>query len=327
MSDALVRLSLAIGDYDHVRDLVAGAVRADGIDLAATVLPAPELFARFTRTREWDVAEMSLGMYVAMLSRGDTSLTALPVFPSRMFRHGAIFVRRGGGIDAPADLAGRRIGFPDWTHTAGIWARALLAHEYGVPLDGIAWVQAGLDRPGFVARPGSELPANLRHEPVQERDLDTMLREGAIDAIISAHTPPGARGDDPQIVRLLPDRAVEEEYYLRTRIFPIMHVVCVRRDALAAAPAAAASLFAAFSEARARSITRLRDTMVSHFPLPWMAAEAARARSLFGDDIWPYGVGANRATLTAFLRYAREQGVAARDVALEELFPDTVLST
>lgn len=321
-------LTLAIGAYDHVRDLSPESTRDVGADLSFVHLSAPEIFSRFSRERSWDIAEMSLGMYVAMLTRGETWLTAIPVFPSRMFRHSAIFVRRNGSIRAPQDLAGGRIGFPDWTHTAGIWARALLQHQYGVSLESVTWVQAGMDKPGFVSRAGSDLPPHLRFEPRQDATLDALLVDGGIDAIISAHTPPSAKGENAPLVRLFPDSvAIEESYFRETGVFPIMHVVAVQAAVAERLPNLLPRLLSAFTAAKDNSLRRMSDAMVSPYALPWMFQHAETARSVFGDDYWPYGVAANRPTLKAFLRYAEEQGVAARSVTVEELFPASVLAS
>jgi 4,5-dihydroxyphthalate decarboxylase len=320
--------SLAIGTYDHVRALVSGSVQPVGSTLRIEQLSAPEIFARFPQERHWDIAEMSLGMYAAQVSRGETWLTAIPVFPSRAFRHSAIFVRRGGPVHRPEDLQGAGIGFPDWTHTAGIYARALLVHEYGVSPEGVTWVQGGLAKAGFTQRAHAALPPAWRHEPRQDKSLDAMLLDGEIDAIISAHTPPAATGPESGIVRLFADSVpVEKAYYERTGIFPIMHVIAIRRDVAEASPALAGALMNAFEAAKRESMARLTDSMVSQYPLPWTAQRASEARALFGDDWWPYGVRGNRHTLQAFLGYAHEQGVTTRRLAPEELFFEKVLDS
>lgn len=320
-------LSLAICEYDHVRDIMDGSVRPEGIALNVQNLPVPEIFARFTRFREWDVSEMSLGMYVSLLSQGDTSLTAIPVFPSRMFRQSAFFVRRDGPVRGADDLKGARIGFPDWAHTAGIYARGFLAHTCGVPLEGIRWVQAGVNAPGHTSSVKVKWPDGFSVTSAPESSLNEMLLAGELDAIISSHLPHGAAGEDAALVRLFGGgMEADSAYYRETGIYPIMHVIAIRADVHARVPYAALNLCAAFQTAKLRSLTRMADSMVSRYPYPWMYEQAERMRALFGADYWPYGVERNRTTLEAFLEFCLEQGIAHRKVALEELFaPQTVM--
>ena len=320
-------LSLAICEYDHVRDLMDGTVRPAGLALNIQTLPVPEIFARFTRFREWDVSEMSLGMYVSLLSQGDTLLTAIPVFPSRMFRQSAFFVRRDGPVRAANDLIGARIGFPDWAHTAGIYARGFLAHTCGVPLDGIRWVQGGVNAPGHATSVEVKWPEGFDVTSVADRSLDEMLVAGELDAIISSHMPKSATGPDAPFVRLF-DGGMEADsaYYRDTGIYPIMHVIAIRADVHARHPYAALNLCKAFEAAKKGSLARMGDSMVSRYPFPWMYEQAARMEALFGADYWPYGVERNRKTLESFLEFCVEQGIAHRKVALDELFaPETAL--
>lgn len=305
-----VPLSLAIGPYDHVRDL-----DPQGIDLAVQHLPVEEIFYRFTRFREWDAAEMSFAKTLALLSRPDADIVALPVFPSRVFRHSAIYVR--APLRSPKDLEGKRVGIPEWAQTAGIYARGLLQHEYGVDLASISWLQAGVHQPGRVEKVQLALPAGVRVHPVPDKSLAQMLASGELDAAISARDPGGERlfGD------YIP---VEAAYFAKTRIYPIMHVLVLRREVYERDRWIAMNLLKAFDEAKRRSVARLGDISVSHVALPWLAEHASRWRELAGEDPWPYGVEPNRATLQAFTRYAFEQGVAARHMAPEELFaPET----
>jgi 4,5-dihydroxyphthalate decarboxylase len=319
-------LTLAIGDYDHTRDLALGAVRPDGIELVHLALPVEEIFFRFTKYREWDVSEMSFGKVVSLASQDDRSLVALPVFPSRVFRLSSIYVRAGGPVRAPADLAGKRIGVPEWAQTAAIYTRGYLAHELGLSLDGIEWVQAGLNEAGRVEKVALKLPAGTRLRPVRDVTLNDMLLAGEIDAVLSARPPRGfAEG---RIARLYPDyREPEEAYFRRTGVFPIMHVVALRRDVFERDPWVAMNLLKAFEEAKRRSLTRLADVTASHAPLPWMGDYVARTKAIFGDDPWPYGVEANRRTLETFLEFAFEQGVCHRRLTIEELFPEQLAAS
>lgn len=319
---AKVHLSLAICEYDHVRDFMTGQVTAEGLEINFQTFPIQEIFHRFTRHREWDVSEMSMGMYVSLLSQGDDSLTAIPVFLSRMFRQSSFYVRRGGPVAVPTDLRGRRVGYPDWSHTAGIYARGYLMHELKIGLDEIEWVQAGVDEPGRVEHLAFVLPPGVRRSSRPERSLDQMLRAGEVDAVLSSHAPRSFTAGDPEIVRLFPGFMREEaDYYRRTGVFPIMHLIAIRREIHDAYPWAAMNLFKAFEEAKSRSLQRMMDGTVSRYPFPWTFALAAEARALFGADFWPYGIEPNRTTIEAFLRFCHEQGVAHRPVALDELFP------
>jgi 4,5-dihydroxyphthalate decarboxylase len=321
-----VHLALAIGEYDHVRDLVEGQVRPAGIDLTWLNLPVEEIFFRFPLFREWDVSEMSLGKYAALRSRGDEGMIALPVFPSRVFRLSAIYVRADAGIETLGDLAGKRVGIPEWAQTATIYVRGYLAHEAGVPLQAVQWHQAGVNQAGRAEKVELRLPEGVRCTAVRDRSLSEMLLGGDLDAVISARPPrPFAEGH-PGVRRLLPDfRRMEEEYWRKTGVFPIMHVVALRREILDAHPWVAMNLFEAFEEAKRRSLARLLDVTASRVPIPWTFDRAAEWQAAVGEDFWPYGVEPNRATLEAFLLYAHEQGVCARHLSPEELFAPQVL--
>lgn len=314
-------LALAIGDYDHVRDLVSGAVEVQGIDLTCLRFSVEETFFRFARYREWDVSEFSLAKYCSLKASGDDSITAIPVFPSRSFRHSAIFVRPDGPIDDPGALAGGRIGIPEWTQTATVYARGALEHSYGLDLKAIEWFQGGVNQPGRIEGIALKAPEGISLTAVPDRTLTDMLLAGELDAVIAAHPPTEFEQRTGQVVRLFSDyRAVEEAYYRDTGIFPIMHVVAIRTAVLAEHPWVAMNLYAAFREAKRRSLERALDDNAPKYPIPWSPANAERAQELFGPDIWPYGIEENRTTLEAFLSYAFEQGVCARRLEAEELF-------
>jgi 4,5-dihydroxyphthalate decarboxylase len=316
-----VHLTLAINDYDHVRDLVSGAVPVEGVDLTCLRFGVEEIFWRFTQHREWEVSEFSLCKYSALRASGDDSLVAIPVFPSRTFRHSAIFVRADGPIDDPAALAGGRIGVPEWSQTATVYARGVLHHRYGVGLADVEWVQGGTNEPGRVEGIEVRVPAGVTLVPVRDRALNDMLLAGELDAIIAAHPPTEFKLGTGRVVRLFSDYpAVEERYYRETGVFPIMHVVAMRRDVHEANPWIARNLQTAFEEAKRRSLERVTDSNAPRFPLPWGFAYAQRAEQVFGPDFWPYGVEANRPTLDAFLGFAHEQGVCATRLAPEDLF-------
>lgn len=320
-----LQISLAISDYDHVRDFVDGRVLAEGLDINFQILPTPEIFDRATRDQEWDVCEMSWGKFTGMYSQGDDSLVPIPVFPSRVFRHSALYVKNGNGLDSLEKLYGKRVGDPDWAHTAGIYARGYLMHDVGLKLEDIEWIQAGTNRPGRHENLDIKLLPQVKRRSVPDKTLDDMLLAGEVDAILSAIPPKSFVAGNPNMVRLVPNYVeVETEYFRRTGIFPIMHFIAIRRRLFEKEPWIAVNLYKAFEEAKDRSVARVRNIMISHFPLPWNPDNARRAAELFGPDIWPYGVAPNRKTLESFLTFAYEQGVAHRPVTLGELFPSSV---
>jgi 4,5-dihydroxyphthalate decarboxylase len=322
-----IHLTLALNEYDHARDLLDGTVRAEGIDLTVLRLPVEEIFYRFTMHREWDVSEMSFAKFIALISQGDDSLVGLPVFVSRAFRHSSLYVRVDSPIERPEQLAGKRVGLPEWAQTAAIYSRGMLAEDHGVDLRSIHWHQAGVNDPGRVEKVKLNLPEGLRYTPVPDKSLTGILLAGEVDALLTARPPAPFAAGDGRIRRVFEDyRAVELDYWKRTGIFPIMHLVVLRRDVYERHRWAAMNLYKGFEEAKNRSLARAADITLSFFPLPWMADGAGLARSILGDDFWPYGIEANRTTLEAFARYAFEQGVCARRLEVEELFAPEVLS-
>lgn len=320
-----VPLTLAIGDYEHTRDLATGQVPVQGVDLNVLYLPPEEAFFRFTFFREWEVSEMSMGKYVSLRSQEDNAIAAIPVFPSRVFRQSMIYVREGGGITRPEQLKGKRIGVPEWAQTAVIYTRGYLVRQAEVPLASVEWIQAGVNEAGRVEKVKLKLPEGVRLRPEPEHSLNEMLLSGDIDAALSARPP---RGFGDGIERLFPDyEAVEAEYFRNTGVFPIMHVIVIKTEVLERHPWLAMNLYKAFEEAKRRSIERLSDITASHAPLAWLAPYTERMKSLFGEDFWPYGLEKNRTTLQAFVDFAFEQGVCHRRLELEELFPAQVLAS
>jgi 4,5-dihydroxyphthalate decarboxylase len=325
---AKIPLTLAIGEYDHVRDLFDGTVQVAGVNLTVLRLPIEEMFYRFLLHGEFDVSEVSFAKIVALAAQDDSSFVPLPVFPSRVFRHSSIYVRSDSGISRPEELAGTRIGVPEWAQTAAIYSRGLLAHEYGVDLASIDWYQAGVNEPGRREKVALELPKGFHLTVVADRSLSEMLLAGDLDAVLSARPPAPVIAGDPRVRRLFADyRDVECAYARKTGIFPIMHVIAVRREIYERDRWLAMNLFKAFDEARVRSLGRAADITASFFPLPWIPDELRRARELFGGDPWPYGIEANRTTLDAFLTYAFEQGVCRCALTAEALFPPELQAT
>jgi 4,5-dihydroxyphthalate decarboxylase len=320
-----LELTLAINDYDQTRDLVTGAVPVEGIDLTCLHYPIEEIFFRFTLLREWHVSELSLAKYVSLRAGGDESLIAIPVFPSRTFRHSAIFVRDDGPVDDPAVLAGARIGVPEWTQTATVYARGMLAERYGIDLGGVDWVQGGTNEPGRIEGVPITLPEGLALRRVADRSLNDMLIAGELDAVIAAHPPADFLNGSGRIVRLFSDyRAVEDQYFRDTGVFPIMHVIVIRADVHEAHPWVAMNLMTAFEEAKRRALERALDANTPRFPVAWAFAHAECVQALMGPDLWPYGIDPNRTTLTKFLQYAADQGVCSRRLEPEELFAPQV---
>lgn len=321
-------LTLAISEYDHVADLTSGRVVPEGIRLTCLNLPIEEIFFRFLVYREWDVSEISMAKYASLISQGDTSLTAIPVFPSRIFRHSSIYVRRDGPVQAPSDLAGRRAGLPEWAQTAAVYTRGLLMHQFGLDLASIDWVQAGVNQPGRAEKVDIRLPPGVKLARIADRTLSDMLVSGDVDAVLSAAPPACFEQGHPNIRRLFENyREVESTYYRETSIFPIMHAVAIRREVADQHPWIAMNLLKAFDEAKRRSVVRALDIKAPRFPIPWCYETARQAQAMFGSDYWPYGIGPNRPTLEAFLRYAYEQGVCHRHLGIGELFAKPVQSS
>lgn len=322
------RLPLTFGcwNYDRTRALIDGSVVPDGIDLNYLDMPVEETFFRMLRHREFDVAELSLSSYTLSLNRDPSPFVAIPVFPSRCFRHSSIFVNAAAGIRAPRDLVGRRVGCPEYQMTAPVWIRGILSEHYGVPVDGVTYVTGGEEQPGRSEKIALDLPPAIRVERIgPAQTLAQMLRDGQIDALYTARAPSTFRAGDGRVVRLFPDFVdVERAYYRQTGIFPIMHVVAIRRDVYEAHRWIAQSLVKAFGQAQRRTYDDLNETAASKAMLPWLPAHVEEATALMGEDWWPYGLARNRDTLATFLRYSHEQGLARRLLAPEDLFaPET----
>lgn len=324
----MIGVTLACWDYDRTEALRDGSVRPEGIDLTYLSLPVEETFFRMLRYQEFDAAEMSLSSYLISLS-GHASFIALPVFPSRMFRHNSIYVNAASGISEPADLAGRLVGVPEYELTAAVWIRGILAEHHGLPVDSVRYRTGGLHEPGRVEKLPLNLPSGVEVEPIPaDRTLMDMLVTGKIDALYCPRTPRPAAADRHRIRRLFTDpRGVEEAYFRATGVFPIMHTVVLRRDVHARHPWMAQSLLKAFGEARRLAFSRLDELAAPCSMLPWAYDDLARASALMGEDYWPYGIGPNIRTLRTFLRYAHEQGLAPRLFEPHELFaPETAES-
>jgi 4,5-dihydroxyphthalate decarboxylase len=314
-------LTMATTEHDHTRDLVTGAVGIEGIDPIWLQLPIEEVFYRFLKHREWDVSEVSMAKYCSLVASGDTSLVAIPVFPSRAFRHSSIFVRADSAIRGPQELSGRRVGIPEWAQTASVYSRGFLGHQYGVELTSVDWVQAGVNQAGRQEKVTLRLPEGIRYTSVPDRSLNDMLLDGELDAVLSARPPTASSPEDGRLVRLFGDSRVQERAYVaETGVFPIMHTMVIRRSVVDRYPWVPASLYKAFSQARDNSVERVLDAAVSRVPVPWFREFAIEAWEAVGGEPWPYGVEANFTTLDTFLRYAHEQGVCERRLVPSDLF-------
>jgi 4,5-dihydroxyphthalate decarboxylase len=319
-----LHLTLSCSDYDRTRALRDGRVPIEGCDLTYLPLKIEETFFRMLRHREFDVAEMSLSSYVVSHVSADPWLVAIPVFPSRSFRHAHIAVRTDR-ISEPADLVGKVVGTPEFQLTANVWIRGTLADRHGVPVESVRYRTAGLETPERPEKLKLDLPPEIDIAPLDKgMSLAEALARGEIDAI-QAPREPSTLGR-PRVGRLFEDfRAVEETYARETAIFPIMHVIVLRRELHETYPWLAGSLQKAFTAARDHAYAALRDVGALSTLLPWQIAEMQHTQALLGDDWWSYGLDANRHVLDTFLRYHHEQGLSPRRVTPAELFPPSVL--
>ncbi|MFP5336477.1 MAG: ABC transporter substrate-binding protein [Actinomycetes bacterium] len=316
-----LQLTFACGDYDRTRALEEGTVRPDGIDLTYLRLPVEETFFRMMRHREFEVAEMSLSSYVKSLDSDERPFVALPVYTSRQFRHAGIFVHADSGIQEPEDLRGKVVGTPEWQLTAGVWIRGILADHHGVPVDSVEYRTGGQEAPGRVEKAAVDLGERIRIRPIgADQTLAGMLATGEIDAFQGPRVPSSFVPGGP-VRRLFADPvAAEKRYFAETRIFPIMHVVVVRRDVYERHPWVAQTLTKALTLAKQQATAELYDASALRFMLPWLIPGLEEARSLLGEDYWSYGLQANRPALETFLGYHHEQGLSRRRYAPDELF-------
>jgi len=325
----MLRLSFGCWNYDRTRALMDKTVVPDGIDLIYLNMPVEETFFRMLRYREFDVAEMSLSSYVVSCFTEDRPFVAIPVFPSRFFRHSSIYVNAAAGIGEPADLRGRHVGCPEYQMTAPVWIRGILSDEYGVKVDDVTYYTGGEESPNRSEKLKLNLPPNIRVNRIgPQQTLSAMLREGEIDALYTARKPSSYEGPRGRVRRLFEDFVeVERAYFRKTSIFPIMHTIALRRDVYEANRWIAQSLYKAFCLAQTRAYDDLQETAALKTMLPWLIAHVEDARREMGDDYWSYGFTPNRKTLETFLRYSHEQGLSKRLLRPEEIFvPETTES-
>jgi len=320
MSD--LDLSLAMGDYDRTRPIYDGRVKIDGVDPTCMLLSPEEMFFRAFRHQAFDISELSLSSYSISVASGDPHYVAIPVFLSRAFRHTSIYVRTDRGIDAPRDLKSRRIGVAEYQLSANVWLRGILEDEYGVAPSEIEWVRGGMDTAGRPEKIKVTLPPDVRmSEAPQGATLNAMLESGEIDGFVGPRVPGCFVDGHPHVDRLFRDSVGEAEgYFKRTAIFPIMHVLGVRRSLADLHPWLPGALLKAFTQAKAMAQTALGDTSATKVTMPFVEDNLARARRLMGPEVWSYGLAPNVKTLETFLRYHANQGLSPRKVEVTELF-------
>jgi 4,5-dihydroxyphthalate decarboxylase len=317
-----LKLTLACNGYDRVGALIDGRVKAEGIDLDIIVLKPRELFPRMLDTSEFDISELSLGSYASLVARGGSPFVAIPVMLSKIFRHSCIYVRSGAAIEIPQDLRGKRVGTTQYGATAIVTIKGMLADEYGVAPSDMGWFVGGLTAPAERPLIPLNLPHNIELQFLPEGEtLEAMLAAGELDALFSIYFPKLFLQGSPSIARLFPDfKAVEQDYYRRTGIFPIMHVVVIKKDVYRDHPWVAKSLTRAFCQARDLALQSLHDTDALMVSLPWLIDHVEESWRVFGKDLWTYGIEPNRPALEALCRWIHEQGLAPRRVTPEELF-------
>jgi 4,5-dihydroxyphthalate decarboxylase len=321
-----LQLTLGCWDYDRTRALLEETVRPDGIDLTYLNMPVEETFFRMLRHHEFDLSEMSLSSYVLSLNDKNPPFIAIPVFPSRFFRHSCIYVTERSGIKKPKDLIGKRIGTPEYQMTAPVWIRGILAEEYGVPVNSVTYITGGEESPGRPEKLPLHLPASIKVQPIgPTQTLSQMLISGEIDALHTARMPSSYKDGSGKVRRLFENYAeVEREYYEKTKIFPIMHTVVIRREVYEKNRWVAQSLYKAFVAAQKVTYEDLHQTAALKTMLPWLTDHVEQAERVLGKDFWPYGFQNNLHVLKTFLRYSQEQGLATRLYQPEELFaPET----
>ena len=315
-------LTIATDDYDHFRDLRFGLVRPEGIELTYLCMEIHEVFSRFIFNREFDISELSSAKFAALASEEGSDIIGLPVFASRQFRFSSFYVNTKKGIKTAADLRGKRVGLPEWAQSAAVYTRGYLMHDIGIPLNEINWVQAGTEQAGRIEKVELQLPGGVKLERIADKTLSDMLAKGELDAVLIAREPSCFKKGHPDVARLFPDyRAVEQEHFARTKIFPIMHVIAMKKSVLEKNPWVARNMFTAFEKSKANCLHRFDEEAISSYPVPWVTDYARQMQKTFGKDYYPYGIEANRPTLEAYLTYAYEQGLAKRLMKPEDIFP------
>lgn len=318
---AKIQLTLACEDYDRTRPIKERRIKPEGVEINYLVMPVEEIFWRMMKYEEFDVSELSMGAFLTAASRGRRPFIAIPVFPSRTFRHRCIFVNTTSGIERPEDLRGKRMGVPEYSMTAAVWLRGLFEHEYGIPPSEIHWIQAGEEQPGRKDRVDFEMPPGVRMDSKNDRTLNEMIASGEIAAMMSPRMPTCFLEGAPNVRRLFPNyRQAEMEYFAKTGLFPIMHLIVIKRAIYEKDPWVAQTLYKAFCEAKDLCMRELYDTNILRVSLPWTSAEYEETRDLMTADYWPYGLNSNRMNLETLHGYLYEQGLIKQRLNLDELF-------
>jgi 4,5-dihydroxyphthalate decarboxylase len=323
-----LQITLACGLYDRTFGLKDGSVPVEGVELNFLPMMPVETFRRMGRHAEFDASEFSLSTFMTLYARGDRRFVGIPVYPSRRFRHEHVWVNTRSGIRQPSDLKGKKVGVQEFIQTAALWIRGFLQHDHGVRTEDVEWFFGGYNEPdpNFKPRIALELKPGVRAQVIPaDQSIDAMLERGELDAVLPA-VPASFRRGSPHVARLFPDfRAVEEDYFRRTRIFPIMHVLVVRREIYEKYPWVAQSLYKAFVEAKKLAIRRLVTSPPLHATLPWLTAHIEETRRVMGDDYWSYGLELNRHVLEAAAQYSWEQGLLETKIErIDDLFaPET----
>jgi 4,5-dihydroxyphthalate decarboxylase len=321
-----LKLTLACWNYDRTRPLIDGRVKPDGIDLDIHILRPRQSFQRMLDSQEFQISELSLASYTALKARGECPFVAVPVALSKIFRHSCIYVRKGSGIEKPQDLRGKRVGTSQYSSTGLCFMRGMLQHDYGIRSEDLHWFMGGLNT--FVEQPliPLNLPKEIRLDFLSGgQTLEKMFDAGELDALLSLYLPQSFLRGAPHVTRLWPNfKEVEQDYYRRTKIFPIMHTVVVREDVHREHPWVAKRIYQAFTKAKSLALDGLYDTDALHLALPFLIDHVEEAWRVFGKDFWAYGLEPNRPTWEAIARFVHEQGLAPRVVTPEEMFPVSV---
>ena len=319
---AEVPVTIACGNYDRSRAIRDGTVKVEGCAVTYLPLYPEEIFHRAFKFQEFDISELSFSSYIRTVAAGTSAYIGVPAFVSRIFRHSGIYIRKGAGIEKPQDLRGKRVGVPEYQITAVVWMRGLMQHEYGVAPAEIHWRSGGQEQPGRHERTPLKAIPGLDLQPIgDDRTLTGMLKAGELDALFTARAPSSFLDGEPHIARLFPDtRAAEQAYYKKTRLFPIMHLVGIRKVLAEKYPWLPTSVYKAFCEAKALAMIDLRDVNALMVTLPWLEAETNETSAIMGEDFWKYGISENLPEIEALTQYMHEQGLAERQLKVEELF-------
>jgi 4,5-dihydroxyphthalate decarboxylase len=315
-------LSVAVGNYDRMRPLVDGEVQIDGVEPIFMLQEPEEIFFRAFRHADYDICELSMSSYSVKTAAGTSPYIGVPIFPSRAFRHTSIYVRNDRGIETPADLRGKKIGVPEYQLTANVWARMFLEEDFGLKPSDVTWVRGGYEEAGRVEKITLNLPADVRLENAPEgATISGLLASGEIDAVMGPRAPSCFDKGHPNIKYLFSDpQAAASEWYKRTRLFPIMHLLGIRRTLAEQHPWLPGAVAKAFEKSKAVALAKLRDTSATKITLPFVEEQLKAARQLMGDDFWPYGFEANRHVLQRFLERHHLEGLSSRLLKPEDLF-------